>query len=342
MTISFDKFKDWAEKRFGEIVVKGKEIRINSFFAEDSNFHLWCSPSGGKNKRKFGVFHCFKTDKKGSLVKLVQLVDKCDRDDALSILNGYSTIAELEKKLEEFFKEPIVSIIKKEKFNLPCGSLLISDLNKNNWWRKKAEEYLNKRKIPINGFYICTEFPYKARIIIPYYDKNKNLIYWNGRHISEKAKLRYLGPPKELGVGKEDVIYMAGNWPENGNWIHLCEGEFNAKSLQLAEFNGAACGGKNMSEKQALILSEYKIVLCLDRDKAGKQGTIKMSNIINSMQLASKSKEKLFYVRPAEGFNDWNEMYIKFGPIILNSYIKKYQKSIDYSAPSGTTGDLFF
>lgn len=343
MSISFDQFKNWAEERFGDnIVVKGKEIRINSIFADDTNHHLWCSPSGGKKKRKFGVFHCFKTDRKGSLLKLVQLVDQCDREDALSVLTGQPTIRQLEKQLEEYLgeKDPWETV-QPPSFSLPEGSILISSLPKNNWWRKRAEEYLLKRSIPIDGLFICTQSPYKARIIIPYYDKFGKLVYWNGRHISDKAKIRYLGPPKETGVGKEDVIFMAGPWPSSGSQIHLCEGEFNAKSLFLSEFNGAACGGKNMGEKQAIILSDYRLVLCLDRDKAGKQGTSKMSNIINSMQTATKTKEKFLYVRPAEGFKDWNEMYIKFGPAVLNSYIKKYQKPIDHLAPTGTAGDIF-
>ena len=79
---------------------------------------------------------------------------------------------------------------------------------------------------------------YKGRIIIPYYDKIGNLIYFNGRHLGN-SKCKYLGPPKDIGVGKEDVVFMAGKWPETGSIIYLCEGEFNAISLREAELNGA-------------------------------------------------------------------------------------------------------
>jgi hypothetical protein len=343
MAINFDKFVQWAKNKFGEenVSVKNNEVKINSIFAAgDQGFHLWCSPSGGKKKRKFGVYRCFKTDKKGTLVKLVQIVDNCDRLDALEILDGRTNIRDLEKKLEEMLgQEEEILVSSKNDLQIPCGSLLISDLGKNNWWRKKAEEYLNARKIPISGLYICTEEKYKARIIIPYYDKVGKLIYWNARHIG-KSKTKYLGPPKEIGVGKEDVVFMAGSWPHTGSTIYLCEGEFNAISLNLCEFNAAACGGKSMSQKQAIMLSDYKIVLCLDRDKAGMQGTTKMTSIISSVETA-KDGEKLKLVTPPSGYNDWNEMLIKLGPVVLHHYIIKNQKSLDYSWPHGTNSAFF-
>lgn len=336
MAVNFDKFVKWAKSRFGEdnILVKGKEVRINSIFDKnDENQHLWCSPDGGKKKRKFGVYHCFKTDQKGSLVKLVQIVDSCDREDALVTLDGRTSIRDLEKKLEELFQdeEPVIAPPPKDDLTLPIGCDLISSLDSGNWWRKKAEEYLSGRKLPIDGLYICTEDRYKARIIIPYYDRTGKLIYWNARHIG-KSKCKYLGPPKEVGVGKEDVVFMAGKWPKPGETIYLCEGEFNAISLKLCELNAAACGGKNMSDKQALMIADYNIVLCLDRDKAGRQGTTKMTSMISSVETIKKG-EKLSYVIPPIGYNDWNEMLVKLGPVMLYHYIQKNKRQLDTNNP---------
>lgn len=345
MPINFDKFAKWAVARFGEdnVLVKNREIRINSVFAkDDEGFHLWCSPSGGKKKRQFGVYHCFKTDQKGSLVKLVQLVDNCDREDALAALDGRMGIRELEQKIQELlYSTPEVEPEKEvELLHFPAGTYLISSLGTNNWWRQKSEEYLIKRKIPIDGLYICTDgtlfhgIKYKSRIIIPYYDKSGKLIYWNARDMFGNSKQKYLGPPKEIGIGKEDVIFMAGNWPKAGETVYLCEGEFNALSVKLSELNSAACGGKNMSEKQALMLSDYKIVLCLDRDKAGKQGTTKMASMISSVETV-KNGDKLQFVIPPPDYNDWNEMLIKVGPVILHHYLTKNQRPLDYSMPHG-------
>lgn len=343
----FENFKEWAEDRFdGDIIVKGNEIVLNSIFAEDTKHHLWCNPYGGRDGRKNGVFHCFKTDKKGSLPKLIQLVDKCSRDKAVSILYGRTSISELEEKLFEFFEkqdqeqnqEPI---IESKQLQLPEGSFLISSLPKNNFWRNLAASYLEKRKIPIDGLYICRIAPYKARIIIPYYDKNSNLFYWNARHVGN-SKLRYLGPPKEVGVGKSDVLFFAGgNWADAGSEIYLCEGEFDALSIFYSGLNGIACGGKNLSEKQAGLIKNYKIIICLDNDKAGAAGMISMSDTINRNIESNNLKDRLMFVSPYKNYKDWNEMFIKEGPNVLRNYILASKKNLDFQAPLGTSGDYF-
>lgn len=339
MAVSFEKFLRWAKNRFGEenLLVQGKEIRINSMFDPgDSKHHLWCSPSGGKKKRKFGVFHCFKSDRKGSLVKLIQIVDCCDRVDAIDILEGNTSIRELEKRLEELLAqdnppppEPVINT-----FSLPADCELISNLGTNNWWRKRAENYLLSRKIPIDGLYVCTNGREKNRIVIPYYDRKGGLIYWNARTMG-KSKTKYLGPSKEVGVGKEDVIFMAGKWPYPGETLYLCEGELNAISLKVAELTAAACGGKNMCDKQAIMLSEYRIVLCLDRDKAGKSGTSKMTAMLSAVE-RQQGKEKLKIVVPPQGYNDWNDMLVGLGPELLHYYMLNNQRELDYSFPYGT------
>jgi hypothetical protein len=350
MGVSFKHFEKWAKDRFGDenVLVRPPEIRINSIFEKDDDgHHLWCNPDGGKYKRKYGSYNCFKTLSKGSLVKLVMLVDSCDRETALLRLNGMTTVREIEKQLDQMFsaeeglQELIDSQYKKESgLKIPNGCYLISSLGLNNKWRIKAEQYLSGRKIPIDGLYIGTDDRYKNRILIPYYDKNMNLIYYNGRAIHE-SKCKYLGPSKELGVGKEDVIFMAGAWPEENCLVYICEGEFNALSLKQAELNACACGGKNMGEKQALLLSPYRVVLCLDRDKAGKSGTLKMSSIISAIETAKNTTEKILYVIPPRGYNDWNEFLVKNNPAMLHHYITKNQRPLDYSGPSGTVGDFF-
>jgi DNA primase len=96
-----------------------------------------------------------------------------------------------------------------------------------------------------------------------------------------------------------------------------------------------------MSEKQAMLLSDYRVVLCRDRDKAGKAGTTKMSSMITAIETAKKTTEKLLYVIPPNGYNDWNEFLIKNNAVLLHHYVLKNQKSLDYSGPRGTIGDYF-
>lgn len=340
----FNNFKNWANNRFkGDIIIHGSEIRINSIFTDDSKHHLWCSPKGGKTGRDNGVYHCFKTDKKGSLVKLIRLVDKCSSEEAFEILKGKKTIRQLEQELLEFFENEDKALdqikqnssIKQNNLKIPEGCFLISYLPKNNFWRKLAEEYLEKRKISIEGLLVCTQKPYKARILIPYYSKDGKIIYWNTRHMGFSG-LRYLGPPKSCGVGKEDVLYFPhGSYPKKNEDIYLCEGEFDALVLSSLGLNSAAAGGKNFNIKQANILKDYKITICLDNDRAGIEGGCNMYKILSPIV----DNKEIKFVTPHKKYKDYNDMLVGEGGNILKSYILNTRKPFDLNSSSDIIED---
>lgn len=326
MSIDFNLFLSWAESRFKDVVVKGNEIKLNSIFCEDQKHHLWCNPNGGKNSVPYGVFHCWKTDTKGSLISLVMQVDKCSFEDALEILDSPNhKIEDLEKQVQEILsakKQTSFIEIEKTKIELPPSSYFFDDLPSSNFYKRNAEEYLSKRRIPTDGLLVCVSGQYKNRIIIPYYNKNGDLIYYNSRHIGDSS-LRYLGPPKELGIGKSDVLFVP-KWPEDKQKIYLTEGEFDAMSLNLCGFCSAAFGGKNLSEAQIKILMPYIPVLCLDADKAGAEALPIMGDSLLKMGFS-----EVFYVRASKEHKDWNSMFQKDGPKIVRAYIRQNEKIYD-------------
>lgn len=327
MQIDFQAFVDWAKRRFSNVLIKGDEVRLNSFFAENDNkHHLWCNPKGGKKGIGFGVYHCFKTDKKGTLVNLVMDFEKCDFATALKILKG--NIRASNKNLNQIFNyehEDYTLKNKKIEIELPEHCEFLENDSDNNY-QKIAKDYLTKRKMDYKKFLVCVGGKYKGRIVIPYFDFDfKSLIYFNTRALYE-TNLRYLGPPKTIGVGKEDVLYLPKKI--NHDKIYLTEGEFDACSLNLAGFSAVACGGKNLSDIQAAMLSNYSVCLCLDLDKAGTEAIKNMKTKLNAFNLTGKS-DKITIVRPAIGFKDWNEMLIKHSPNILKSYIDKNETSLE-------------
>jgi hypothetical protein len=339
----FENFKNWATDRFkDDVLISGSEIRINSIFTDDNKYHLWCSPKGGKYNIKNGVYHCFKTDNKGSLVKLIRLVDKCSSSEAKEILGGKKSIRQLEEQLIAFFekeeKNTNLSVVdkKEKKITIPEGSYLISSLYSGNFWRNLAENYLNKRKIPIDGLYICTKNPYKSRILIPYYDNNGNLIYWNARHVG-KSSLRYVVPPKTCGVGKEDVLYFPhGSYHQPDSQVYLCEGEFDALTLNLIGLNAVAAGGKNFNQKQASFLKDYNITICLDNDKAGISGACNMFKVLSHVL----KNKKIKFITPHIKYKDYNDMLVTEGQNILFYYIKNNEQYFDLNSPIFVIEDL--
>ena len=331
MQIDFNSFLNWAQRRFSNVLVKGNEIRLNSLFTEDKGHHLWCNPSGGKKGVELGVYHCFKTDKKGTLVNLVMEVEKCDFYTALRVLRGTARVSN--KPLNQILDLSENNIIndKKIEIKLPDNCEKINKLS-NNKTHQHAIDYLSKRKIDFNDFYVCLDGNYKNRIVIPYFDFHKKLIYFNSRALYE-TKLRYLGPPKTIGVGKEDVLYFPRT-PKNQK-IYLTEGEFDAYSLFVSGLSSAACGGKNLSDIQASILSKFNICLCLDLDKAGTAALKSMKTKLDAFN-SSSDKNRISIVRPAEGYKDWNEMLIKFDKDVIKSYIEKFERPFDLNS----LGDL--
>lgn len=351
MGVDFNAFLGWSQSQFGEenVVVKGHEVHINSpWVPDDAKFKLACDPSGGKRGIENGVYRCFKTERKGTLVRLVMDFEYCDYPEAIDILEGGGTLRELEKRLEEFFAakngaapEPSAP---PPGIELPEHCELITRLPDRDPAKAEAAGYLTGRKIPPDGFYYCGDGLYRQRVIIPYYDSRGNLIYFNGRALNPKSSLRYLGPPKELGIGKGDVLY-AHQWPKAGTRVYVCEGEFDARTLNLCGFYGFACGGRYLTEKQLMMLRPYKVCMAFDSDRAGYDAQIGKSFQIDERMtrkdivgtdkvdlgnaLLKAGFKNVTYVRPPKVFKDWNKMMCEVGPDMVAAYIRTCEKKLD-------------
>ena len=89
-----------------------------------------------------------------------------------------------------------------------------------------------------------------------------------------------------------------------------------------------ACGGKNLSDIQAAMISNFEVCLCLDLDNAGTQAIKNMKTKLNAYNLTGKS-DRLTIIRPAVGFKDWNEMLVKHSSNILKTYVVKNEKPLE-------------
>lgn len=335
VSIDYDRFLDWAESRFDHVIVSGAEIKLNSVFCDDRKHHLWCNPSGGKRACETGVYHCWKSGQKGSLVGLVMLVDKCSYEDAIRTLDIAPSggLAELESRVDEMFKSkesPAAPVEEKiGGLSLPQDCYPFEDLPSSNKVRSLAEAYLKSRGIPTDGLTVCTGGRYKNRIVIPYLDRRGDLIYYNGRLLGDsESGLRYLGPPKELGIGKGDVLYSR-NWPSKGDKVYITEGEFDSMSLDLCGFKSVALGGKSMTPQQIKMISGCVPVLSLDADEAGGEAMPRMATA-----LARAGFDKIRYVRPSREYKDWNGLMVARGPAVVRLYVDTQER--DYETIVGS------
>lgn len=336
--INREKFITWAETSFGDVVVSGDEVKVNSIFCEDYKHHLWCNVSGGKNKYDYGVYHCWKTDERGTLVKLVMSVDKCSFEEALEKLGVKSFDGDnIEEKLNDIMNGTVVSKeTQKEnnslfkKLTIPEGCVLLSDLPENDYFKMNGESYLQERKIPTEKFFVGVGGEYVNRIIIPYYDEFGNLIYYNGRYMG-KSNLKYMGPHKSVGVGKSEVLYFSGfNWPEEESLVYFTEGEFNSESLFSCGFESGAFGGKQVHETQInhIIRKKYTPVICFDNDDkktlAGQKALIECARY-----MMLRGIRDIYYIKPPDGYKDWNDLLVGTNRKIVRSFVIKTIKKVD-------------
>lgn len=336
MAIVFEKFLEWAENHFDDIQISGNEIKMPSPFKQgDLGHKLWCNPSGGKINAPYGVYRCWSSpesnpDARGSLPKLIMLIDGVSFQEALCTLgvidDEYVTDEQL-LELESIFDPKIElkqEIEESLKLNLPTSTFLITDLPNGNYFRCKAEKYLNKRKISIQGLYVCTGAKYRGRIVLPYYDKEGNLIYYNCRAMEGEIP-KYLGPPKEeVKIGKSNVIFIP-KYPPKNEKIYITEGEIDALSILQCGLYAGALGGKNLSEYQFNVLKNYIPVLAFDNDEGKSENYGEMATMIIGESLLKKGLE-VFYTRPPDGFKDWNELLEKYNFEIVKGCIEKSEK----------------
>jgi DNA primase len=322
-SVDYDTFLAWVQEKFTDIKVTDEKIRINSIYCDhlggDEKHHLWCRPHTG-------YYHCYKSGKKGTLLELVMDIDKCSHDAAVDTLGGQYDLLDLEEKLAEFLSgTPIEKINEKPTLKLPEGSISVNKLLPP--FQAKVLAYLQSRKIPTNGLYYCISGEFSGRIVIPYYNSDGELIYFNARDIVKaKSLLRYRGPESSSGFKKEEAVWMSF-FPRKGAKIHLTEGEFDAMTLNECGFHGCATGGKDVSEKQIALIRDYDICIAFDRDKSGKEALGKLG-----WSLFENGVKRVSFVRPPDPYKDWNEMFtggkekIALSDKIIRAYIIKNEK----------------
>ena len=135
----------------------------------------------------------------GNLISLVSKIDNIPYGEAEELICNITPFGVLEKKVEEFFnngvKEETVESVEEIGIKLPPFTYLIDSLNPTNYHRVNATRYLNRRKIPTEGLYVCAEGDFKNRIVVPYFDEYGQLIFYNARTLSNNKKaLRYMKP----------------------------------------------------------------------------------------------------------------------------------------------------
>ena len=311
MNIDQDTFIAWASEHFDDIKISGDEVKVPDIWHHniDHDNKCWINT-------KKACFRAFKSERTGHLLELVMEVEGCSWQDAIEEVGAGYSLHGLDEKLDKFLRqEESIQQEEKKEVQLPDNTYLVSSLPKGQV-RTWTENYLKRRHLASEKLMVCLSGKYKDRIVIPYYGPKGELLYFNTRALSDKDKLRYLGPDKEeFGVGKGDVLWMS-SWPKAKSKVYITEGEFDAMALAQCGFHAGACGGKTISPVQIQMLRPYYVTIAFDSDKAGKDG-FKIAD-----ELAASAMRNIGIVRPPKGIKDWNALLVQHGQKIVQAYIR--------------------
>ena len=236
-----------------------------------------CNDAGRKGPRagfrfelQSMVYNCFNCGISGSYAPK----DRVLSDDMSTILTAYG-IPEFEinsilfqnKNVVNSESKPIQSITFPSTIKLmDCFYPLTN--NPDDDWCQYSIQYLTERHIDWTSqpFY-CVNYPknkllnkWFGRLIIPIY-YNDNLIFYQGRDLTDTAQLKYLSP----SVNRSNIMYGYHNILEKTtDPLFIVEGWFDAVNL-----NGVAIFGNKLTQDQIRILNQTNRQKVVIPDKFG-------------------------------------------------------------------------
>ena len=252
--------------------------------------------------------------------------------DWVSRVSGL-TFKEILNELKEgdySFDLPKNEVINNKKTEtLPHNSINLSDQQQLGFYKNESIiidclDFIKKRKIDIainkpNTLYISlTDYIHKNRLIIPFYDYNDKIIFYQSRAIYKKDEEKL---PKYLSkVNSKKSIFGLNNIDINLDYIFILEGPIDSMFVK----NGIAVGGIFLNQTQEEQIEKFKFFKkiwvpdCQWCDKSGRD---------NTKELLNQNETVFIWPKKYEMFKDINDICkeynlseVKTDFFIKNSY----------------------
>ncbi len=231
--------------------------------------------------------------------------------------------------------KPVENAVVKNDTSLPDDCINLSDISQLNYYKdntivKLALDLIQNRKLDkaVNRpktFYISlTDAVHKNRLILPFYDDNGKIIFYQSRGVTKKdlhERPKYLSK-----VGAERSLYGVQNIDANLDNIFIFEGPIDSYFCQ----NGIAICGitensdkmfTNLQKKQIAKLNLYEKIYVLDNQRLDSASLNKSKHLVDS-------NNKIFiWPKELRQFKDFNDICVagnkdKINPefILKNTY----------------------
>jgi|WetSurMetagenome_2_1015567.scaffolds.fasta_scaffold02911_3 DNA primase len=268
-----------------------------------------------KDEEDICIFHCFNCNESGSFYKIYAFIENIN-----------------EKEAREKFESTQVAIDHIKNTLLQRSPIIIKSEEKEiknfNWIRdycfksdeegyavnialKRLKEFRTERLIPDwVDLFIAFRDPYTGRIIIPIYNENKNIIYFQARSLAKNPTNKYLNPVADK-ILKQDLS-------KHKDPLIVTEGLIDSFMLPG---HGVPSLGAFISDEFLEYLFQHSsdIIIALDNDSAGYKS---LNRILNESKYAYKLK---WFLMPKEYscINDLNKLKMLNNNINIIEFVIK-------------------
>jgi len=277
-------------------------------------------------------WNCFNCNRHGNFYDLYSKLKGISYDDAKKELYKYD-----KEKVKRYIKErtnrPVTKVKKKddkETFNWIRSDVYerLESIPENlgvmeNMYLKKLEEFYNSRKIPYEyKIYIAYKGKYKNRIIIPIFDEDNNIIYFQARRIPKSG----ITPKYDNPVAPKELCILNRHRFDREKNIIIHEGLIDAFMVGK---QGTSCLGKEISEEllfELIKLTDKKVIIALDNDSEAYKS---LARFMKKNPMARKVNYFL-YPKEYRDYDDINNI-VRRSSVELDVYELITQNSVSYS-----------
>ncbi len=270
-------------------------------------------------------WHCWNCGRHGNFIEIFSIVKGLSYDDAKKELFKYDK-DNIKNQMGRYKNRPVPKEkkeIEEENYNwIKDNSYTIWD-DENDRYVKALKSFYFTRKIPkAYRLYISHDGRYRNRILIPIFNENHNIVYFQARRIpGTMLEPKYDNPatPKEL------CILNRHRFDEEYSII-VHEGLIDAFMVGQ---QGTSCLGKEISEdllKELLSLTKKDVIIALDNDAEAYKALTKF------MEKNRFSRKVKYFLYPAE-FQDHDDInsIVRASENRINVYEMITQNSVSYS-----------
>ena len=278
-----------------------------------------------KLKRRFNLdyhngvpgYKCFNCDENGNFYNIYSIIKGISYDDAVEQLKNWKWDQDrIRKRLSK--KET-----KEEKVEFTHYNWIKEDCSDPpERYANALKAFYDSRKIdPKNKLYISYQGRYRNRIIIPIFDADDNIVYFQARRIPKTGIITKYDNPSS----PKEIIIMNSHLFDPDKYIIVPEGVIDAWMIGT---QGTTCLGKFISEDfldELFKMTNEGVIIALDNDPEGQKA------LLNFMKDNKSSRKVKFFFHPSE-FSEYDDINsIVRGKSVQNVYELITQNSVNFS-----------